>query len=410
MSDHLEWHTEQRRIRDLVPFEHNPRHMTEKQAADLKRSLEKFNLMSIPVVDLDGRIVSGHQRCRILVALGRGDEAIDVRIPNRKLTEEEYLEANLRENKNLGEWDFAELANIDEAMLLEVGFEKDELNTMFDLDRGGGNTDPDEVPEPPAEPVTQPGDLYLLGGHRLLCGDATKEKDVEVLMGGGLASIMWTDPPYGVSYKGKTKDALTIDNDEKEGLAELLAAAFGCANGVLDPGAPFYIAHPAGALSLVFGRAIQEVGWRIHQTLVWVKNSMVLGHADYHYKHEPIYYGWTEGPGRSGRGNHEGTRWHGDHSQVSVFEVPRPKASPDHPIGKPVDLVIPMILNSSARGAIVYDPFLGSGTTMIAAEMNGRVCYGLEIDPRYCDVAVHRWENFTGRKAERIRAPEKVAT
>ena len=133
MSDHLEWHTEQRRIRDLVPFEHNPRRMTEKQAADLKRSLEKFNLMSIPVVDLDGRIVSGHQRCRILVALGRGDETIDVRIPNRKLTEEEYLEANLRENKNLGEWDFAELANIDEAMLLEVGFEKDELNTMFDL-------------------------------------------------------------------------------------------------------------------------------------------------------------------------------------------------------------------------------------------------------------------------------------
>lgn len=221
---------------------------------------------------------------------------------------------------------------------------------------------------------------------------------------------MWTDPPYGVSYKGKTKDALTIDNDEKEGLAELLAVAFGCANGVLDAGAPFYIAHPAGALSLVFGRAIQEVGWKIHQTLVWVKDSMVLGHADYHYKHEPIYYGWTSGPGRSGRGNHEGTRWHGDHSQVSVFEVPRPKASPDHPIGKPVDLVIPMILNSSARGDVVYDPFLGSGTTIIAAEMKRRVCYGLEIDPRYCDVIVTRYENFTGKKAERIRTTEKVAT
>jgi hypothetical protein len=122
--------------------------------------------MSIPVVDLDGKIVSGHQRCRILVALGRGDEAIDVRIPNRKLTESEYLEANLRENKNLGEWDFAELVNIDEAMPLEVGFEKDELNTMFGMDLGGGNTDPDDVPEPPDDAITQPGDLWILGDHR----------------------------------------------------------------------------------------------------------------------------------------------------------------------------------------------------------------------------------------------------
>lgn len=215
---------------------------------------------------------------------------------------------------------------------------------------------------------------------------------------------MWTDPPYGVSYVGKTKNALTLQNDGADGLANLLEGAFAQATKALEAGAPFYIAHPAGGQCLVFGNAIVAAGWQFHQTLIWVKDSMVLGHADYHFKHEPIYYGWVPGPGRSGRGNHEGSRWNGDHSQVSVFEVPRPKASPDHPTGKPVALVTAMLANSTETGGTTYDPFLGSGTTLIAAEQLGRRCYGLEIEPRYCDVIVRRWEAFTGNTAERVPA------
>jgi DNA modification methylase len=208
---------------------------------------------------------------------------------------------------------------------------------------------------------------------------------------------MWTDPPYGVSYTGKTKDALTIDNDDASGLETLLVAAFAVADDVLVEGAPIYIAHPAGRQSVTFGRSFLDRGWRLHQTLVWVKNTIVLGHSDYHYKHEPILYGYKLGQGRFGRG---GKHWFGGNDQASVFEVARPMASPDHPTSKPVELVIGCLRNSTKRGDLVYEPFMGSGSTLIAAEQLNRRCYGLEIDPRYCDVVVRRWQEFTGQKAE----------
>ncbi len=158
---------------------------------------------------------------------------------------------------------------------------------------------PDDAPDPPDEPETKPGDLYALGEHRLLCGDATSTTDTERLMGGARAALMWTDPPYGVSYVGKTRDRLTILNDHKgaEALGAFLADAFAMADGALDDGAAIYIAHPAGALSVIFGVRFLEQGWHLHQTLVWVKDSMVLGHADYHYKHEPILFGYKPGGG-----------------------------------------------------------------------------------------------------------------
>jgi DNA modification methylase len=256
---------------------------------------------------------------------------------------------------------------------------------------GEGHTDPDAVPEPPPEPITKPGDLWLLGDHRLMCGDSTRGKHVRKLMAGEQAGWMWTDPPYGVSYVGGTKDALTIQNDDGDNLAVMLAQAFKEADAALTESAALYVAHPSGALSVVFGNQFLVAGWHLHETLVWVKDSMVLGHSDYHYRHEPILYGW------------KGKRatWHGDRTQTSVLEVPRPKRSEQHPTMKPVELITRCLQNSSGPGELGYEPFCGSGSTIIAAQQLGRKCYAMEIDPVYCDVAVKRWEDFTGDKAVR---------
>jgi DNA modification methylase len=249
------------------------------------------------------------------------------------------------------------------------------------------------------------GQVWLLGEHRLMCGDSTKAEDVARLMGGEKASCMWTDPPYGVGYVGKTKDALTMQNDGAGNLSELLMAALTNADKILIGSAPFYIAHPAGALQVVFLRVVEAIGWRIHEQLIWVKDSMVLGHSDYHYKHEPILYGWTSGGGRAGRGNHEGSHWYGDNSRVTVFEIPRPKASEEHPTMKPVELVEAHVGNSSRIDEVIYDPFLGSGTTIIACERLGRKCRAIEISPAYCAVAIQRWAEMTGGspKLEKVR-------
>ena len=211
---------------------------------------------------------------------------------------------------------------------------------------------------------------------------------------------MWTDPPYGVDYVGKTKDALRIDNDQEPADA-LVLAAFNVARNAVVANAPFYCAGPAGPRSLAYQQAIVTAGWRMHQELVWVKDVFVLGHSDYHYQHEPIFYGYGPGPGRPGRGRHAGTRWYGDHSQTSVLAFDRPKRSTEHPTMKPVDLVAHCLVNSTPARGSVYDPFVGSGTTIIAAEQLARRCFAMEIDPRYAQVAIERWQAFTGGEARR---------
>jgi DNA modification methylase len=276
---------------------------------------------------------------------------------------------------------------------------------LADIARGvrrpppGGLTDPDDIPSIPVEPRTCPGDLYVLGPHRMLCGDATEPEAIRRVTAGEDVRAMWTDPPYGVDYTGKTKDALTIRNDGADGLGELLRCAFSGVDEVLLPGAALYVAHPAGPLAVTFATAFVAQGWRVRQTLVWVKDSMVLGHGDYHYRHEPLLYGHVPGPGRWGRG-HRG--WYGGNAETSVFEVARPRASREHPTSKPVELVRRCLQNSTRPGDLVLDPFLGSGTTLLAAHQLGRRCVGIEIDPRYVDVAIERWEAFTGERAERI--------
>jgi DNA modification methylase len=356
-------------------------------------------------------ILDGHQRD---AALRQIEKLKDVRLPKkfpvcyvqaRNKTEAAKLlllaSSQFGKMTNEGLYEYVSTQELNIADLtLKVAFD------AIDIDKfaagwgpeGGaeGGGDADAVPEPPKESITKPGDIWLLGDHRVLCGDSTKEEDVQALLVGQRPSLMWTDPPYGVDYVGKTKDAMRIKNDGKDGLEILLSGAFQVADSVLAEGAAVYIAHPAGALSVVFDTCFVMQGWRLHQTLIWVKDSMVLGHSDYHFKHEPITFGYKPGPGRRGRG---GEGWFGDDSQVSVFEVPRPKRSEEHPTMKPVELIEIMVKNSSPSGGLVFDPFLGSGSTLIACERTGRHCAGLEIDPIFCDVIVRRWEEFTGKKA-----------
>ena len=260
--------------------------------------------------------------------------------------------------------------------------------------------DPEAIP-PPGTHRSRPGDVWALGRHRLYCGDATSTGDVAALMARDVADALVTDPPYGVSYVGKTPRALRIKGDRPGGLDELLAGAFAEAGRVLRAGAPIYVFHPAGGGAGPFMQAFSRAGFSILQGLVWVKGSIVLGHGDYHYRHEPILYGRTPGGPRKGRRR---GGWYGGNAASSVIEVPRPAASLDHPTAKPVELVRKLIENSTRRGQIVLDPFAGSGSTLVASELSGRRCYSMEIDPRYCDVVVARFEALTGISPRREQA------
>jgi DNA modification methylase len=279
----------------------------------------------------------------------------------------------------------------DDAALAEL------VGSLQALEHAGRDTEPRTRP---AQALTNTGDLILLGGHRLLCGDSTVSSDVECLMDGRTADCMWTDPPYGVDYVGKTADALTIKNDKRVDLQPLVGRAFALAAGVLKPGAAVYCAYPAGALGLTFARLFDET-FSVRQSLVWNKGQMVLGHSDYHYAHEPILYGYTRCEGRRGRG---GEGWYGDNSQTSVIDVPKPAASTEHPTSKPVELIERCLINSAPAGGVVLDLFAGSGSTFIACENLARRCRGMELDPSYCDVIVDRWERHTGRAVERVAA------
>jgi len=271
--------------------------------------------------------------------------------------------------------------------------------------------DADDAPEPADEisPLSRPGDVWVLGPHKVVCGDATDEGVVSALLGDETATCMWTDPPYGVNYVGKTKDALTIENDSGLNLEELLAGAFKGAIAALRPGAPVYIAHPPGPLQMVFMRQMVDAGLLFRQQLVWVKNQFVLGRSDYHYRHEPILYGFTPAPDGSGRLGRGGDWWFGDHAQDSVFHVDRPSRSEEHPTMKPVDLIVEMLRNSCPpKGGIVYEPFGGSGSTMVAAHIIGAAARLVEIDPKYVDVICRRYQQLTGEMPVREGSDDPV--
>jgi site-specific DNA-methyltransferase (adenine-specific) len=413
-SDRIQWTNASRKLSELIPWDINPATIGKDEARRLEESLAEFGQVETIAISPNNEIYDGHQRQTVWGASKKFgmDYVVDVRVSSRELTEQERKKLVIYLRKGaVGHFDFDILANnweIDE--LLEWGFDKKELD--LDLWAGEPADDPgaqvDKAEELREKWGVEAGQLWQLGEHRLICGDCTDRATVERVMGGEKADCMWTDPPYGVDYVGKTKDALTIENDGADDLPGLLASSFLTAGSVLIEGAPFYVAHPPGALQVVFVNVISEIGWKIHEQLVWVKDSMVLGHSDYHYKHEPILYGWTPGDGRPGRGNHEGSHWYGDNSQVSVFEIPRPKRSTEHPTMKPPELVEAQLKNSTQNGDIVIDPFLGSGTTLIACERLGRKCRAVEISPAYCAVAIQRWCDMTGGTPKLIQNSEAV--
>ncbi len=400
-------------LTSLTPDPRNARTHSDRNLAQIEAALREVGAARSIVVDEAGVILAGNATVhaamqaglsRVRVVEADGTELVAVRRTN--LTPEQKRRLALHDNRasELAEWDTDVLASLADELDLSDLWEPDELADLLAQAEGSPPDllgDPDQVPPLPADPITQAGDLWLLGKHRLLCGDATKAQDVHRLMAGEQASCLWTDPPYGVNYQGGTPDALTIANDNPDGLEGLLRSAFAHVAEVLLPGAPFYVAHPAGPLSLVFGQVVTELGWRLRQTLVWVKDGLVLGHADYHYRHEPILYGYL--PGGTGRRGRGGKGWFGGDAQTSVFEIPRPKASPDHPTSKPVALITAMLANSTRSGELVLDPFGGSGSTLIACEHLGRRARLLELDPKYCDVVVRRWEELTGEQAERVQ-------
>lgn len=260
---------------------------------------------------------------------------------------------------------------------------------------GGGATEfdivEDEAPEPPEAPIAKRGDIWQLGRHRLMCGDSTIINDVEMLMNGNQADLFLTDPPYNVDYEGSTKDHLKIENDKQtdENFRQFLTDAFSNANMVMKAGAVFYIWH-SDSEGYNFRGACRDCGWTVRQCLIWNKNAMVMGRQDYQWKHEPCLYGWKDGAGHL---------WASDRKQTTVIDYNKPLKNDIHPTMKPVGLFDYQIKNNTKGGDIVLDLFGGSGTSLIACEQDGRTCYTMELDPRYVDAIIKRWENLTGEKA-----------
>lgn len=393
----ITWTLKTFNLNDLTDYYKNPRSLTKQQFDQLKKSLDKFGMIDKPIVNADDKntVIGGHQRLRVLRSENAGK--VECWYPSRELDEKEVEELNIRLNKNTGNFDFDILANEFEMPdLLEWGFDGAEFG--FNLSEDDDvNTDAEPQIDKASELCekwgVKLGQLWLLGDHRIICGDCTDKSIVDRLMAGEYAACMWTDPPYGVDYVGKTKDALTIQNDNSFDIDDLLHGSFSRADAILIDGAPFYIAHPAGALCLKFGNAVLATGWLYHETLIWVKNSMVLGHSDYHYMHEPIIYGW-KGKNR---------KWYSDRKQVTVIEVDRPSRSELHPTTKPIELIEICLKNSTQRDDIVYEPFSGSGSTLVACENLKRKCRAIEIDPAYVAVAIQRWVDVTGGKPELVQ-------
>lgn len=384
-------------LTDLKPYPGNARRGDVKA---IKESLERLGLYR-PVV-LNARtmeVLAGNHVVQAARELGWS--SIDATVV--EVDEDTARRIVLADNRtnDLAGYDTEALAEL----LMELdgglegtGFDEADLDALLEEVAPAIPLEEDELPPAPTEPVTRPGELIELGGHRLVCGDARDPQCYQRLLSERAAVILITDPPYGVSYEGKTRARLRIANDGSAGLQALLGESFAQLDRVLSPGAPLYVFAPAGRLCAVFLEAFEDCGWSLRQALAWVKDTLVLGHSDYHFRHEQILFGYKPGCGRLGRG---GSGWYGDNRQTSVFEFPRPRAAREHPTTKPPELLEAMLRNSSGRGALVLDPFAGSGSTLVACERLGRSARLIELDPRYADVIIARYERLTGKHAER---------
>ncbi len=380
------------KLSDIKPYENNPRRNDQAVEA-VAESIRQCGYIAPIIVDEDNVILAGHTRYKALKKLGRKEAECVVKAG---LTEEQKRKYRLLDNKTneFAEWDFDLLA--DELEGLDFG----DFDFGFDI---GDDEEPPKVTEdeydaePPAEPKAKLGDIYQLGRHRLMCGDSTRFADVEKLVDGQKVDLFLTDPPYNIAYTGKTKDALTIQNDSmpEEEFRNFLKKSLENAKAVMKPGASFYIWH-ADNEGYTFRGAVCDAGLSLRQNLIWAKNRFTLGRQDYQWQHEPCLYGWADGASHN---------WYSDRKQSTILNYDSPTASKEHPTMKPIALFDYQIRNSTKSGDIVLDLFGGSGTTIMAAEQDGRTGYLMELDPRYVDVIIDRWEKFTGQTAKLISEP-----
>ena len=377
-----------RLVSDLSFDPRNARTHSQKNLDAICASLTKFGQRKPIVITHDNFVLAGNGTLEAAKSLGWDYLDVSVAPADWDLdTARAYALADNR-TAELAEWDESVLAQ----QLLELhdadfdiealGFEMPQVIEPEPLDE-------DELPLQP-EAMVKHGDLWKLGEHLLFCGDATDVVAYERLLGEDQVNLVWTDPPYGVSYVGQ--GGMTIENDNLDigALEEFLRQSFNAMFTFTKPGACWYVAAPSGNLFQAFSIPLSELEvWR--HTLVWVKDALVMGRADYHYRHESIFYGWTPGAA------HQEPP---DRKQDSVWEVPRPRSNKEHPTMKPIELITRAINNSCRANDLVLDPFAGSGSTLIAAEQTRRRARVMEIDPKYCDVIIARYERITGNKAE----------
>lgn len=416
----LTWQTEKRRVRDLLPAEYNPRQMTEDQARELRKSLEKFDLVEIPAIDQNGTILAGHMRVATLIDLGRGDEAIDVRVPNRKLTDEEAMEYNLRSNKNTGEWDMDKLFAMPEDLLKEVGFSNKDIQKLVD-----GHTETKEDDYDTDKGLLMPvrcekGDIWQLGSHRLMCGDSTAKEDVERLMDGKKADMVFTDPPYNLASHSRNhaaqgestkKTYVRLRNSEWDKEFDLRPALENI-HLFLKEDCVVYVCTSHFLIQTIWDWANQF--FKYNNYIVWCKPNPTpsLSKRHWTFATELIVYAvrgkhTCNFPTRQNFLNHYG--YTDDIAQqidffpeMNYWRLNKETHTENHPTQKPIKLISKPLIFSSNKNDIILDLFGGSGSTLIACEQTERVCYMMEIDPKYCTVILDRWEKHTGQKAAKI--------
>lgn len=387
---------EYKSVDDLIPYVNNSRTHSDEQVTQVAASIKEFGFTNPILIDENNGIIAGHGR--LMAAKKLKLEQVPT-ITLKGLTDAQRKAYVIADNKlalNAG-WDLELLKiEIDELKDLDfdidlLGFNADELADLIPEIETLADGKEDEVPEPPVDPVTKRGDIWLLGNHRLMCGDSTMIDDVEKLCNNQLVDMWLTDPPYNVAYEGKTKEALTIKNDSMgdDDFRQFLRDCYVAADAVMKPGAAFYIWH-ADSEGYNFRGAAKDANWKVRQCLIWKKSTLVMGRQDYHWKHEPCLYGWKEGARHL---------WASDRKQTTILEFDKPSRNGEHPTMKPVDLFSYCLLNNTKGGDIVLDSFGGSGTTIIACERDGRVGYLMELDPKYCDVIIKRWQDYTGKEA-----------
>jgi DNA modification methylase len=406
----LTWTTEKRKVADLKPAEYNPRAMTDIEERDLEESIDQFGTAVPLVINIGKRnnvLIGGHQRTKLYDK--RGIKEIDVMVPSRELTRAEEKKLNLRLNKNTGHWDQEKLKEMDLTMLLEVGFGDDDLQMFFDdvdvID------DQFNVPKDLKDmkvPTVKPGEVWQLGDHRIMCGDSTKKEDIEKLMGGVKADMVFSDPPYNMNYQSHDKGGILNDNMEEEKFIKFCEDFMARFKENTRNGGAFYIC--SGYQSYMpFLYAMKMNGINFAGPIIWVKNSLGMGMNDYRHKHEmvikaknekiskrkkaqPILYGWN-----GGRHYFADTR-----EEADVWDIKRVGTNAmQHPTQKPIALINRAIKNSSKRGDVILDLFGGSGAVMVAAQKTGRKAYLCELDPKYADVIIKRWEALTGERAKK---------